>query len=87
MAKGWKATTRIQYGAADGTVKIFMPGDPVTGLSKEEMAQLWDAGSLEEAVVTDSDESASAAAETGGSTATGTPKGTEGGGTEGTPAA
>lgn len=48
MAKGWKATTRIQHGAKDGEVTTFEVGDPVVGLDKEQMAQLWEAGALEE---------------------------------------
>jgi hypothetical protein len=53
MAKGWKATTTIKAGKA-GT---FMDGDIVTGLDASQMAQLWEAGALEEAVVTDSSSS------------------------------
>lgn len=50
MAKGWEATTTIKAGKA-GT---FAPGDLVTGLNKEQMAQLWEAGALKEAEVADS---------------------------------
>ena len=52
--KAWAATTRIEYGDPEGLKRVFMPGDIVTGPSKEEMAQLWEAGALEETVVADS---------------------------------
>jgi len=52
--KAWRAVTRVEWGAKDGTKEIFKPGDIVTGPSNEEMAQLWEAGALEETVVADS---------------------------------
>lgn len=48
MALGYKATTNIKYGAADGTVTEFGVGDPVTGLSRDAMKELWDNGALEQ---------------------------------------
>lgn len=44
MAK-YTAATRIKHGAPDG-VMVFEIGDEVTGLSKEAMKELWDAGAL-----------------------------------------
>jgi len=77
MAKGWRATTNIQHGAKDGEQVTFEPGDPVTGLTKEQMAELWEAGALIEAEVEDS--KASPRSDSPSSTRVST----EGGGTEG----
>jgi len=54
MANQFWATTKIKFGkrAEDGSQegkyesKVFEPGDEVTGLSKEDMKSLWDAGAL-----------------------------------------
>lgn len=51
MAKGWRSTTKIQHGKADGEVVIFEIGDLVEGLDTKEMAQLWEAGALVEVEV------------------------------------
>jgi uncharacterized Zn finger protein len=51
MAKVYKAVTRIKHGKEGGEVVEFAPGDRVTGLTKEEMKSLWDAGALEQAEV------------------------------------
>jgi hypothetical protein len=48
MAK-FVAVTRIEHGEdtdQGNKVMIFEPGDEVTGLSKETMRELWDAGAL-----------------------------------------
>lgn len=47
MARAYKATTPIKHGKGDGSIVDFGVGDVVEGLSKEEMAALWDAGALE----------------------------------------
>jgi len=94
MAKGYVSTTTIQYGTPEGETVTFAPGDPVTGLTKEQMAELWEAGALEEREVkADSDASAAAPStststtQPSGSDSPPSPKtGTEGGGTEGTKA-
>lgn len=50
MARQFKAVnTTIRAGMEDGTVKIFEPGEVVTGLTSEMMRELWDAGVLEQA--------------------------------------
>jgi hypothetical protein len=54
MAKAWKAATRIEYGAPDGELHVFEPGAIVTINDQKQMAQLWEAGALEETVVADS---------------------------------
>ena len=43
----YKAATRIKHGMPDGESKIFEVGDTVTGLPKEAMKDLWDAGALQ----------------------------------------
>lgn len=48
MAIGYRAVTRIKHGDPGGEVKEFAAGDPVVGLSKEAMRDLWDSGALEE---------------------------------------
>lgn len=48
MAKGFQATTNIRHGMPDGEVKEFGVGQPVTGLSNQDMKELWDNGALEE---------------------------------------
>lgn len=47
MAKSYYAVNTIRHGVG-GEVKVFEPGDQVTGLSKDEMVALWEAGVLEE---------------------------------------
>ena len=47
MARAWRATTTIKAGQAG----VFKPGDIVTGLTKGNMAQLWESGALEETTV------------------------------------
>lgn len=64
MAKGYKATTTIQHGWEDGTMKVFKPGDLVKGLSKVQMAQLWEAGALEATTVDTSPVGAEEASDT-----------------------
>jgi hypothetical protein len=54
MANKFYAATRIKHGSRteDGSQdgkyesKVFEPGDEVTGLSKEDMKGLWNAGAL-----------------------------------------
>jgi len=48
MATGYRAATKIKHGEPGGEVKEFEAGDPVVGLSKKSMRELWDAGALEE---------------------------------------
>lgn len=81
--RAWKATTRIKYGQPNGEVKTFEVGEVVTGLSKEEMAQLWESSALEETVV----ESGGQEPETPVSAPDASTGAAEGGSTEGTPAA
>lgn len=64
MAKAWKSTTTIQYGKEDGTLVVFKPGDTVMGLSKVQMAQLWEAGALEATTVDTSPVGAEEASDT-----------------------
>lgn len=60
MANSYKALTVIKHGGvrqvknpetgeigAQHVINVFAPGDLVTGLSKVEMAALWEAGALE----------------------------------------
>jgi hypothetical protein len=89
MAKGWKATTRIEHGREDGTRIIFEPGDLVTDLKKDDMAKLWEAGALEETNVPDTTSgspaestTATESTVTSGSDTSSSPSGSgEGGGT------
>jgi len=46
MPKSYKAVTSIKHGMPDGQTVTFEVGDTVTGLSKEAMKELWDAGAL-----------------------------------------
>lgn len=49
MARQYRAvSTSIKAGLADGSVKVFEPGEVVTGLTSEMMRELWDAGVLEQ---------------------------------------
>jgi len=52
MAKAYKAITRIQGGRMNKNQEPetfeFQPGDVVTGLTKDEMKQLWEAGALDQ---------------------------------------
>lgn len=48
MAKEYYALNKILHGQGPDDELVFMPGDRVTGLSKEAMVALWEAGSLEE---------------------------------------
>lgn len=56
MAGKFYAVTRIKHGkrtendTAEGKYEqtVFEPGDEVTGLSKEDMKSLWNAGALEQ---------------------------------------
>ena len=48
MAKQYYAANRIEHGKEDGEVVVFEPGDQVTGLSKDDMVSLWQAGALTE---------------------------------------
>jgi hypothetical protein len=48
MAKMYYAVNRIQHGETSGVVTVFEVGDRVTGLDKETMVALWQAGSLTE---------------------------------------
>jgi hypothetical protein len=48
MAKSYHAVNRIEHGGEGGELTVFEPGDQVTGLSKDEMLNLWNAGVLEE---------------------------------------
>jgi hypothetical protein len=43
----YRAQTRIKHGEADSVI-WFEPGEVVTGLDKDDMAALWDAGALYE---------------------------------------
>jgi hypothetical protein len=48
MAKQFRVVnTTIKYGKPDGEIVEFAPGDIVTGLSTDQMKELWDAGVLE----------------------------------------
>jgi len=48
MAKKYKAITRIVVGGSNGDRREIEPGDVVTGLSKDQMVELWNAGVLTE---------------------------------------
>jgi cytoskeletal protein RodZ len=48
MASTYYATSRIQHGVGNGEEKVFVAGDKVEGLTKEEMVALWNAGVLSE---------------------------------------
>jgi hypothetical protein len=96
--KAWRATTNIQYGQPGGELTVFEPGDIVEGLTKEQMAQLWEAGALEATVVADSKDVEPAEekveapqvappAPKPAATAASTEKSPEGGSTEGSPGA
>lgn len=77
MAKAWRATTIIEWGGkgADGenVTKRFTPGDIVEGPTKEEMAQLWESGALEqtEVAVAESDAPKEESAEGGDTSGSG----------------
>jgi hypothetical protein len=67
MPKRYRAVNTIRYGVgeeqADGTVrqtgvKVFEPGDVVSGLPREEMKQLWEAGVLEQEDVPETNKTA-----------------------------
>jgi hypothetical protein len=78
MSKEFVATTRIKYGerveSKDGdptkdrkNTKWFEVGQVVTGLDKKTMAQLWDAGALEERDSSDSSSETSGSEDESGS--------------------
>jgi hypothetical protein len=46
--KQYYARTEIQHGEADGGLKVFAVGTQVSGLTKEAMVALWNAGVLTE---------------------------------------
>jgi hypothetical protein len=48
MAKQYYALTKILHGEGAAGEQEFKPGDLVTGLSKDAMVALWQAGALEE---------------------------------------
>jgi len=48
MANAYYAVNRIVHGVGGGEEQVFEPGDKVSGLTKEEMVALWEAGVLEE---------------------------------------
>jgi len=48
MAKQYYARSEIQHGTEDGGLKVFAVGDQVTGLNKDQMVALWNAGVLSE---------------------------------------
>lgn len=49
MAKRYRAVNQIRHGVAgQEEPMIFQPGQDVTGLSKDAMVSLWEAGVLEE---------------------------------------
>jgi hypothetical protein len=48
MGKTYHAVNTIRHGMAGEGEKVFSPGAQVTGLTKEEMLDLWNAGVLEE---------------------------------------
>jgi len=47
-AKQYFALNEIRHGETDGSVTVFQPDEQVTGLSKEQMVALWEAGVLRE---------------------------------------
>lgn len=90
MAMGFRAATDIRHGVADENgaqtkVVEFKKGDLVTGLSKADMAQLWNAGALEQVEVVDKpsddssggDTSKTAGEQTGSTAPTSTAKTTD----------
>lgn len=80
MAKGYRATSEIQFGKDDGELVVFKPGDVVEGLTKEQMSDLWEAGVLEETSVDEPKAPSSTPASSQSPANTGT--GTGGGGTK-----
>jgi len=48
MAKAYYATSKIVHGDGDKGERVFEAGDQVTGLNKDQMVSLWDAGVLTE---------------------------------------
>lgn len=48
MGKSYLAVNEIRHGNEDGTLTVFAPGEAVTGLAKEQMVALWEAGVLTE---------------------------------------
>jgi hypothetical protein len=47
-AKQYFASSKILHGTGNGNETVFEPGDKVTGLTKDEMVALWNAGVLTE---------------------------------------
>lgn len=52
MAVRFLAANQIQHGIGGKNVKVFQPGDVVSGLTAEQMRALWDSGSLIRQIVT-----------------------------------
>jgi hypothetical protein len=48
MAKQYFAVNQIRHGQPDGDLIVFEPGQQVTGLDKDVMVALWQAGVLTE---------------------------------------
>lgn len=75
----FRAVNRIRHGVANEQgvqteVVVFEPGEKVTGLSKQDMKALWDAGALEQVEVAGTSKTATESSD-GGSGAASAPQG------------